>query len=62
MANLERRTIVKELRESGWRAYEDGIPIEACPYRDMDAFQWKQGWRDAEQDHQYRLDDIEINL
>jgi ribosome modulation factor len=41
----DRKQIVWKLRLLGARARSAGIPIEKCPYRYMDQFQWENGWQ-----------------
>lgn len=44
---MNRKQIVKALREAGYKAYNSGIPYESCPEVHMDAYQWRQGWLTA---------------
>ena len=53
----DRKTRVRELREQGYRAYEEGTSLQNCPERDMDAFQWQQGWLNAQDAHEGDGDD-----
>lgn len=58
MSTEKRRTEIKRLREEGRRAAFDGVNIQANPHRDMDAFQWEQGWVSGEQD---RIENLKVS-
>jgi hypothetical protein len=42
-----REKMIKVLREEGARAFREGKPVSACPFRYMDAFQWRIGYDEA---------------
>lgn len=48
MSTPERKAKTAELREAGALAFREGRHIQTCPHTHMDAFQWMNGWYDAE--------------
>jgi len=54
--NAIRKVIVAEIRVAGRLAYKEGRSLESNPYaqdRDMNTYQWLQGWFAAEREHIY---------
>ncbi len=49
-----------DFRRLGIAAYQDRVPIEACPYKGRKGDEWRKGWEQEHEEEEIVIDECNL--